>query len=757
MEETTMATRHDLPASFAHGASASLVRNAVADALKRAWNLLERHQYQGAQQLYEGVLVMDPDNAEALHLLGLALLKAGDAARAERPIVRSLQLGLGRAWNLANHGAVLVALGRHEEALSVLARALTLEPGFAPAHAVQADALAALGRHEEALQEYSRALARTPTLRDAWLGRGKVLAALSRPADAVLCFDRVLQLDGGCAEAYVRKGQAMRELGRREEALRNYRLALVIRPKAPDLLSLCAAVLIDLQRPVEALTCVEEALSVSPDDVALLFQSCVALDQLHFYDELFKRTSRLLAQVPQHAAVWLARGNALHGLNRYAEAADAYREALVLDTRMVDALRNRAAALRMLGQNAQALDHYDRALAVCGADAELLYNRAVVLQQLGRYDEALTTYEAVIEAPTQTAQTRYTLAVALQQLGRHEEALQWYEAACALEPGHGAARRSEAYCRLLMGDFQRGWEQHETRWLTGETMVRRRHTDRPLWRGNEPVAGKTVLLHAEQGYGDTLQFCRYASLLADRGATVVLEVPAALKSVLRTLRGVQRIVSEGETVGAFDFQCPIMSLPLAFGTELGSVPSAIPYLHADSHKVREWAARLQAAAPGQLKVGLVWSGNPRHNNDENRSIPLAELTPLFGPAATFVSVQPFVRERDVAALAAMSILDWGRELGDFADTAALLAALDLVITVDTSVAHLAGALGRPVWVLLPYVPDWRWLLEREDSPWYSSARLFRQHRPGDWPSLIRRVAQALLAQAQGNPAQTAVS
>jgi hypothetical protein len=280
-------------------------------------------------------------------------------------------------------------------------------------------------------------------------------------------------------------------------------------------------------------------------------------------------------------------------------------------------------------------------------------------------------------------------------------------------------------------------------------VFRRRHADRPLWIGAEPVAGKTVLLHAEQGFGDTLQFCRYASLVAARGATVVLEVPGGLKTVLTSLSGITQIVTEGDSQPPFDLQCPLMSLPLAFGTDLKTIPAVTPYLHADAGRRRAWQARLDGVGlPGRLRVGLAWSGNPKHKNDENRSISLATLAPLYGLDATFVSLQPEVRERDSATLAQSGILDFRHDLVDFAETAALIDTLDLVISVDTSAVHLAGALGRPLWILLPRVPDWRWMLEREDSPWYPDARLFRQDRPGDWPAVIERITHAFRRYAE---------
>ncbi|SIO09632.1 tetratricopeptide repeat protein [Paraburkholderia phenazinium] len=725
-------------------AGTSAVRAAVGDTLLRARALLQRRETAAAQRLYQGVLLIDPDNVEALHLLGVACLQAGDAKQAEPLIVRSLKLGLGRAWNIANHGAVLVALGRYAEALAVLDKALQLDANCAPALLALGNALLALGRWPEAQAAYEQALANAPGLPEAWCNRGKVLRALNRPADAMISFDRALRLEPANDEARTHRGHALRDLGRTEEALRSYQLALVARPKAPELLALCGSLLTDLGRDLEALGCLDEALLQRPNDVQLLYQSCVALDRLHSHADLLTRCDRLLALAPDHPVAWLARGNALQGLHRYPEAVEAYGNAVARDPSLTDAWRNHASALRMLGRYADALDDYDRALAKTGANAELLYNRAATLQQLGHYDEALTSYEAAALVPAETAQALYSQAMALQQLRRDSEALACYRQARETDPNHGIARRSEAFCRLLTGDFAQGWLQHESRWSAGDTIFHRRYTDRPMWLGAEPVTGKTVLLHAEQGFGDTLQFCRYAPLVAALGATVVLEVPLALKPLLGSLRGVDLLVAQGGVTPPFDLHCPLMSLPLAFATNLDTIPAEVPYLQADPGRRQAWRQRLdEVSAPGRFRVGLAWSGNPRHNNDENRSILLEHFAPLYGLDATFISLQPLVRERDKACLAQSGIVNLGAELSDFADTAALIDALDLVICVDTSVAHLAGALGRPLWVLLPRVPDWRWLLDRDDSPWYPTAHLFRQDKPGDWPATIGNAAQAL--------------
>ncbi|QVN22688.1 tetratricopeptide repeat protein [Burkholderia pyrrocinia] len=733
------------------GAAAVPLHAVLADALRNARARLEQRDFAGAGRLYEGVLTMAPGNVEALHLLGLVYLKLGDPVRAEPLIARSMRLGLNQPWNLANHAAALTGVGRHRDALAVADRALATDPDHAPSNAARGDALLALGQYDAALAAYDRALVREPAHAAAWCKRGETLRRLERPADALISIERALRIDANDPAAHAERGHALRALGHREQALHSYQLAMVVRGKTPDLVYACGVAMTELGRPADALACLDEGLARLPNDEQLLYASCVALDLLHARDELLKRCDRLLALNRGNVAAWVGRGNALLGLERHAEAVQAYGEALVRKPDDIDARRNRAAALRALGRFDDALADYDAALALTGPHVELHYNRALALQQFGRYDEALASHAAAAAAPADAAQALFTRALARQHLDDYDAALADYADACRRDPHHGAARRSEAFCRLLMGDFDAGWRQHETRWDAADVVLHRRHADRLLWTGDEPLAGRTLLLHAEQGYGDTLQFCRYASLAHDLGATVIVEAPAALGELLGTLRGVSRIVTDGQPTPAFDLQCPLMSLPYAFRTTLDTVPADVPYLRADALRRDAWAQRLDALAPpGRLRVGLAWSGNQRHANDENRSIPFAALVPLVAARdATFVSLQPQIRARDADAFAASGVLSFADALTDFAETAALVDALDLVISVDTSVAHLAGALGRPVWVLLPRVPDWRWLLERDDCPWYPAATLFRQTRPGDWPAVVERVAEALGAARRG--------
>jgi Glycosyltransferase family 9 (heptosyltransferase) len=298
--------------------------------------------------------------------------------------------------------------------------------------------------------------------------------------------------------------------------------------------------------------------------------------------------------------------------------------------------------------------------------------------------------------------------------------------------------------RLGLGDFDTGWKAYEWRWRTGAFAGQRRQLQAPLWHGDTPVSGKTILLHAEQGLGDTIQFIRYVPLLAGRGAKVVCEVQPQLLPLLAQLQNAQdvTIIAKGEPLPAFDLHCPLLSLPLAFGTQPETIPAAVPYLAAPEQRLAEWRDRLP---PGGPRAGFVWSGQPSHKNDANRSIPLARLAALFDdPRLRCFSLQSGLRDADSEALRGLpNLVHLGGEFRDFADTAAVIALLDVVVSVDTAVAHLAGAMGKPVVILVPHAADFRWLRGRDDSPWYPTAKLFRQPAFGDWDSVIVRLRDEL--------------
>ena len=410
-------------------------------------------------------------------------------------------------------------------------------------------------------------------------------------------------------------------------------------------------------------------------------------------------------------------------------------------------------ALQACGRAAEAADAFVRVIRIAPGVAAVWANLGVVLIEIGQVDAALEALEMAINIDPQLAAAHANRAIALRELGRFEDALQASDQALTLAPDDPAALCNRSVCELLTGDLEQGFRDHENRWRLEPGLSQRRAFAAPQWFGQEDIAGKTLLIHAEQGFGDAIQFCRYAPMLAARGAHVVLEAPRPLLPVLRSLEGVETLVAAGDPLPRFDLHCPLMSLPLALGTRLETIPAESPYLVAPAERVARWSAEL--GPPAAPRVGLVWFGKPTHLNDRNRSIPLARFLGALPGGLELFSLQDRARPEDAAALAARpDICRFDGRLGDFGDTAALASLMDMVIAVDTSVAHLAAALGRPTWILLPFSPDWRWLLGRDDSPWYPSVRLFRQPARGDWDAALAEVRTALDAKALAWPSRS---
>lgn len=436
---------------------------------------------------------------------------------------------------------------------------------------------------------------------------------------------------------------------------------------------------------------------------------------------------------------------AKHQQNQLPEAESLYRQVLQADPDHADALHLLGVLEHQKQQPAVALALLQRAIRLAPNQAGYHSNLGVVLRKLSRLKAALASYETAIKLDPNQTDAHYNRGIILSVLGRHAEARRCYKRVLAINPNYTDAWLNLAICCLKLGDFAKGWELYEWRWVSkamGE--MKRQEFAKPLWSGKEPIAGKIILLHAEQGLGDTLQFCRYAALVAGRGARVLLQVQPELKALLAQLPGVTGLYANGEPLPDFDYHCPLMSLPLALATRLDNVPAAPSYLAPDPERLRTWQVKL--GVPKQPRIGLVWSGGPLHKNDAQRSIPLALLRPLWAQQGyEFFSLQKEIRVTDQADLEASPIRHFGNSLSDFSDTAALVACMDQVISVDTAVAHLAAALGKPTWLMLPFDPDWRWLLKRTDSPWYPSMRLFRQTRAGDWSEVLDRVQSALTA------------
>jgi len=528
-----------------------------------------------------------------------------------------------------------------------------------------------------------------------------------RLGEAEKIYTRVLKAAPDNFDALNLLGTVKARLGHMGEAHRLLSAAVKINPRAPGAWMNLGEVLQALKRNKEALDCFDKARALAPDDVEILNRHANALLSSDRARDALAEFQQVLARVPQHA----------------------------------EARLNSGIAHAVLGAPEAAVAEFDQVLAIAPRHPVAHYNRGVALHELGHYAEALAAQDAALAAAPDHAGAWLTRGRALAALNRYEEAIGCYGKAVTYRKDDADSQFMAALALLTLGDYAQGFEKYEYRWRrTG--MAPQKSRARRLWLGEYPLTRKTILVHAEQGLGDTIQFARYVPLLAQTGAKVALEVQAELKPLMARLEGASAVIAPGEVPPPFDAHCPLGSLPLAFKTVPETVPAQFPYLAADDAHIAKWSARIGALA--RPRIALAWSGNASHINDRNRSIAFARLAPLLSTPARFISIQRDVRSEDAAALAGASrVLHVGGALEDFSDTAAVIALADLVITVDTAVAHLAGAMAKPVWVLVPFAPDWRWTRAGETSPWYPTARLFRQTSLGDWDGVLARVAAEL--------------
>ncbi|MCA3415792.1 MAG: tetratricopeptide repeat protein [Roseomonas sp.] len=566
-------------------------------------------------------------------------------------------------------------------------------------------AAAQMGHLEEGEALIRRALEVNPRHAAAHSNHGSALIRLNRYEDALVSLDRAIALDPNRANTHKNRGVALTHMKRLKDSVAALDRAIALDPLDAEAHNHRACALMDQFKLEDALAGIEKALSLRPGSPAFLVNKALVLCTL---------------QRPAEAM----------------EAADAALRGKPDDT---SALIARTEALLALGRPEDGLSTIDRALTISPTLAQAHVWRANALILLGQPEKALLSAEtARTLAPMDPAAHR-GYGFALGNLHRLEEAIVSYDYALKLQPDDREASWNRALALLALGRFEDGWLAYENRNLRHKTLAARKYP-KPLWWGNQQLKDQRLYIYWEQGLGDTIHFARYVLLAAAAGAKVAFSVQDPLRRLFKGFEPAVTVIGQNEAPTEFELHAPLLTLPLAFGTRLETIPAfENGYLTAPPEDVARWHQRL----PAGRRIGLVWSGSQMHANDANRSLALAKISPLFQPGDVWVSLQKEVRDRDRAALEASGILDVSAELGDFADTAALIASLDLVISVDTSVAHLAGALGKPTWVMLPFAPDFRWLLDREDSPWYPSMRLFRQGRAGDWDGVVARIGEAL--------------
>jgi tetratricopeptide (TPR) repeat protein len=492
-----------------------------------------------------------------------------------------------------------------------------------------------------------------------------------------------------------------------ENLLRILNESLSVTPNQPYVLYKLANTLHDLKRYAEAVASYRSAIALKPDFVEANFNCGNTLQILKKFDEAVSCYDRAIAVNPNYAKAYANRGNALQELKRLDEAIASYDSAIAINPDLAAAYSNRGIALKKLKRPQESLASYNQAIAIDPNQANAYSNRGLTLLDLKRLDEALNNYEQAI----------------------------------TLNPHFAEAYWNKSLLKLLNGEYEEGWALYEWGWKSANRKPARKFSQ-PLWLGEQLLSNKTLLIYPEQGLGDYIQFIRYAALVEGLGGKAIIEAPAPLQSVISTLPCQFILMENGQMAADFDYQCPVMSLPLAFKTTVETIPAQTPYLYANKTKQSIWQKHL--GEKSKPRVGLAWSGSNSHSNDHNRSIPLKQFEPLFHLPIEFHCLQNEIRPVDAWYMADLGNLENHQDLlNDFSDTAALMMELDLVISVDTSIVHLAGALGQKVWILLPYIADFRWMQDSTKTPWYPTARLYRQQAMGEWGRVIAEIGDDL--------------
>ena len=593
-----------------------------------------------------------------------------------------------------------------------------------------------------------------------------------RMADAERGYRQILAADPNNADALHLLGVLAASAGQVQAGVDLIGRALAVRPEDPDLLDNLAAVLANAGRSDEAAAATGRARAIRDDPTPLIFagdafrqqkkfdqaRDCyqraamirpdmgaahAALGSLlleqHQIPQAIGALTRAAQLSPDNSTVFRELGIAHLQLQRFNDSIDACRRALEIDPEDALALCHLGLALRRVGKGEEGDTCLERVVTLPASGPAQIFNRAVALECLERYEEAAEAYKRTIAFDPSAISSHLNVGGAMQRLGRLDEAMRWLDTVLALAPNYPLVHLDRGVVLLTQGNFIEGWKEYDWRWKCPERHPPPREFPQPLWR-DQDVSGKTVLLHAEQGIGDAIQFSRYAPMVKARGARVILEVHRELVTLARTIAGVDQVIAQDDPIPEFDLHSPLMDLPLIFGTTLRKVPANVPYMSVAADKIAavERAARPRMKPQGRpsLRVGLVWAGRPTHPLDRTRSIRLEIFAPLASLSEAGISFLTLQKGPAAAQLqdapAGLMLRDYTADLHDLSDTAALLENLDLVVCVDTSIAHLAGALNRPAWVLIAHAPDWRWLDRREDSPWYPSLRLFRQQTRGDW-------------------------
>jgi len=715
-----------------------------------------------AEGIYRQILACDPNHPDGLHLLGVIAYETGNNEVAVDLIGKAITRN-GRVADFhCNIGAALHALGRLTEAKTHYRRALRLNPKHAEAYNNFGNALKEQGKLQEAQRQFHRAMSVRPGYAEARANLGNVLLELGRSDEAIREYQEAIRLKPAFAKAHFSLGQVLASQGKGAEAADCYQRAATLDPGWVEAHRRLASLLRELGRPAQAAESFRRAHELEPHAIDGLQNWAEILEQLGRLDEAIEVRQTLCKLAPQHAKHWFEFGLATQKAQRSAEARDAYLRAVELDPDYPYLRNNLAAAYVELEQPREAISLLETLVGAQRCEAMPLINLGIAWRQAFELARSVEMLERAIELDGNNPLACSNYGSTLKELQRWEEAGAWFERALAIDPNFVGARWNLAMLQLLRGDYTRGWINHEARWDGSPELRSKPRLTQPLWDG-APLAGKTLFVWGEQGFGDALQFARYVPLIAERvkregGRMQYCCFGPLLPLFRRSFEGCFEVIVPDtvQPLPEFDYHCPLLSLPLRFGTTLETLPGQTAYLILDEQKVEAWRSRL--AGERRLKVGLVWTGKRTHQRNPLRAVGLDAYAAAFKDMhdVAFYSLQ-FDAAAEISRMQAngFHVLDHTPEMGDFDDSAAFMRNMDLIITVCTSTAHLAGAIAAPTWLLLDVNPHWVWLTERDDSPWYPTMRLYRQIRYREWRPVMARVQADLAMLAQRHCADRA--
>jgi len=751
----------------------------IAETIQKAVDHHRAGHLDQAGELYGQILQDEPENPIALHSMGTLAYQSGRYDEAVDWLSRAVEANRSIAQFHNTLGIALEAAGKPQDAIDAYHHAILLKPDFAEAYSNMAIALLSQDRFAEAARKceraiqlapdfavahntmgfclekqgmlaqaaesYKQALRLRPDFAEAFNHLGVVLTAQNRLDEAIDCFIEAANLEPDYAEAYYNLGIVLAKEGQLDEAIASYQRALEIEPKLVGAYNRLGIALNERGQHGEAIKNFRRALKHRPDYIEVYNNLGIALQDQGKYSQAVDEYLKASQLGPGCAEIHYNLGNALQLLGRHEEAAENYRLGLGLKPDYAQAYNNLGISLKEQGLYDEAVQSCEQAIRLEPDCSQFYSNLASILQHQGRAADAVANCERAISLEPDNTEAYFNLASVLRDCGRLDEAVQKNSRAIQLRPDYAEAHWNQAITYLLKGDFKEGWREFQWRrktdWHTNAYPHKHR---KPRWKGGR-FTGKKLLVHCEQGLGDCIQFIRYLPMVKSLGGSVIFEAWKSLHGLLKDFRAIDELVElsfEKGTEAHFDAHVSVMDLPGIFKTDERRIPRSVPYLLADPAKAEYWRKTLTGP---DFKVGIVWAGSARHANDRNRSCKLETFAPVSKiKGVKLYGLQKGEPAREVGQSAhEIEIENLGEHLVDFTDTAAVIQNMDLIISVDTATLHLAGAMGRPVWALLALAPDWRWMLDRRDSPWYPTMRLFRQKEWGNWDSVLEQCEKEL--------------